>query len=109
MATVPAVAWLLDLDGVVWLSGRAIPGSTEAVARLRAAGERVIFVTNFSGPRLAEQEARLAAVVTWARPAAQLVERGWRVWCLAGPGVLEAVAARGAVVVSEGDADAVVV
>jgi HAD superfamily hydrolase (TIGR01450 family) len=111
------MAWLLDLDGVVWLSGRAIPGSTEAVARLRAAGERVIFVTNFSGPRLAEQEARLAGVgieatgdvVTSAMAAAQLVEPGWRVWCLAGPGVLEAVTARGAVVVTEGKADAVVV
>jgi 4-nitrophenyl phosphatase len=107
------VAWLLDLDGVVWLSGRAIPGSSEAVARLRAAGERIVFVTNFSGPRLAEQEQRLAAVgiaaagdvVTSAMAAARLVEPRWRVHCLAGPGVREAVAARGATVVEDGRVD----
>ena len=33
---------LCDLDGVVWLARQPIPGSPEAVARLRAAGWRVI-------------------------------------------------------------------
>lgn len=111
------MAWLLDLDGVVWLSGRAIAGSVEAVDRLRSAGERVVFVTNFSGPTLADQEARLAAVgipaagdvVTSAMAAARLVSPAWRVRCLAGPGVVEAVRARGATVVDAGPADAVVV
>jgi 4-nitrophenyl phosphatase len=111
------MAWLLDLDGVVWLSGRAIAGSVEAVTRLRAAGERVVFVTNFSGPTRAQQEGRLAAigipavgdVVSSAMAAARLVEPGWRVRCLAGPGVHEAVTARGATVEESGPVDAVVV
>ena len=34
----------VDLDGVVWLAGRAIPGAAEAISKLRAAGERVAFL-----------------------------------------------------------------
>jgi len=37
---------LCDLDGVVWLAHRPIPGSVEAIARLRTGGHRVLFVTN---------------------------------------------------------------
>jgi 4-nitrophenyl phosphatase len=100
------VAWLLDLDGVVWLDGRAIPGAPEAIGRLRAAGERVLFVTNYSYATVAEQEARLAAigvhavgdVVTSAMAAAQLVTPGERVLVSAGPGVAEAIEQRGAIV-----------
>ena len=39
-------AILLDVDGVLHLSGVAVPGAAEAVARLRAAGHRLRFVTN---------------------------------------------------------------
>jgi HAD superfamily hydrolase (TIGR01458 family) len=39
-------AILLDVDGVLHVSGEAIPGGAEAVARLRAAGHRLRFVTN---------------------------------------------------------------
>ena len=39
---------VLDLDGVVWLADRAIPGAVEAVARLRVGGHRVLFVSNNS-------------------------------------------------------------
>ena len=39
-------AILLDVDGVLHVSGRAIPGGAEAVAALRAAGHRLRFVTN---------------------------------------------------------------
>jgi HAD superfamily hydrolase (TIGR01458 family) len=39
-------AILLDVDGVVHVSGEPIPGAAEAVARLRAAGHRLRFVTN---------------------------------------------------------------
>jgi HAD superfamily hydrolase (TIGR01458 family) len=50
-------AILLDVDGVLHVSGEAIPGAVEAVARLRAAGHRLRFVTNNSSrsrPALAE-------------------------------------------------------
>src|SRR4029079_8702736 len=46
--------WLLDLDGVVWLSDQPIPGAVEAVARLRGAGERVLFLTNNSSARVGD-------------------------------------------------------
>ena len=35
------VTVVLDLDGVVWLADRPIPGAADAVARLRAGGHRV--------------------------------------------------------------------
>src|SRR6185436_18966749 len=37
---------LLDVDGVLEVSGTPIPGATEAVADLRSAGHRLRFVTN---------------------------------------------------------------
>ena len=46
--------WALDLDGVLWRGDMPIPGSADAVARLRARGERVVFLTNNAGPRLAD-------------------------------------------------------
>lgn len=95
---------LCDLDGVVWLDRTAIPEAPEAIERLRSAGRRVLFVTNNSVSVLAEQEAALAAigvpaegdVITSAQAAASLVEPGERVLVCGGPGVREAVAARGA-------------
>jgi 4-nitrophenyl phosphatase len=108
---------LCDLDGVVWLQRVAIPGAAEAIARLRDGGHRVLFVTNNSMLEVADQEDTLAAigipaggdVVTSAQAAASLVEPGERALACAGPGVREALVARGAVVVGDGDADAVVV
>ncbi|SVA76077.1 uncharacterized protein METZ01_LOCUS128931, partial [marine metagenome] len=50
------MAWALDLDGVVWLGDRAVPGASGAVARLQKAGEQVLFVTNNSGRTVAEVE-----------------------------------------------------
>jgi 4-nitrophenyl phosphatase len=111
------MAWVLDLDGVIWLDDQPIAGAAEAVARLRAAGERVLFVTNNAGLRVADQEAKLAAqgipavgdVVTSAVVAAGLVQPGQRVFVCAGPGVEEAVVARGATPVRDGAADLVIV
>ena len=113
---------LCDLDGVVWLAHRPIAGSVDAVARLRGAGHRVLFVTNNSAARVAEQESALAAigipavgdVLTSAAAAALLVEPGERVLVCGGPGVVEALERRGARVVDRSDAattqvDAVVV
>ncbi|HET6949015.1 MAG TPA: HAD-IIA family hydrolase [Acidimicrobiales bacterium] len=111
------MTWVLDLDGVVWLADRPIPGAVEAVARLRAAGERVLFATNNSFARVADQEAKLERmgiaaagdVVTSAAAAATLVAPGERALIVGGPGVAEAVAARGAEPVRDGAADVVVV
>ena len=111
---------LCDLDGVVWLAHEPIPGSVEAIARLRAAGHRVLFVTNNSSARVAVQEAALDAigipavgdVLTSANAAALLVEPGERVMVCGGEGVVEAVAGRGAVVATseaDGHVDVVVV
>lgn len=108
---------LCDLDGVVWLSRLAIPGAPEGIAALRASGRRVLFVTNNSYSLVAEQEAALGAigipaegdVITSAQAAAFLVEPGETVLVCGGPGVDEALTARGATPVREGDADAVVV
>jgi glycerol 3-phosphatase-2 len=113
----PDVAWLLDLDGVVWLAGVPIPGAVDAIADLRGTGARVVFVTNNSSSTVGDQEARLAAigiaatgdVVSSAMAAAGLVAPGERVLVCGGPGVEEAVLGRGAIPVRDGPADAVVV
>ena len=113
----PPVPWVIDLDGVVWLADEPIPGAAEAVQRLRARGERVVFVTNNSNPPVATVEAKLAAhgipaegdVVTSATVAATLVEPGARVLVCGGDGVREALRNRGATVVDAGDADVVMV
>ena len=46
----------------VWLAQHAIPGSVEAIARLRRAGHRVLFVTNNSYLPLGAVEAALGSV-----------------------------------------------
>ena len=102
---------LCDLDGVVWLAHQPIPGSVAAIAELRAAGHRVLFVTNNSAARVEAQEAALAAigipargdVLTSANAAALLISAGERVLVCGGEGVVQAVEARGAVVVDEHD------
>lgn len=94
--------WALDLDGVIWSGTEPIPGSSRAVAELRAAGRDVVFVTNNSFATIAQQEQKLAsfdidatdAVITSAQAAASLVQSGERALVLGGPGVLEALGAR---------------
>lgn len=114
------VAWAFDLDGVIWTGRAPIPGSAETVAALVDGGHLVAFVTNNSFATVAEQEAKLASfgieaegrVITSAMAGASLVEPGERVYVLGGPGVVEAVEARGAVVVdgsSDGQPTAVLV
>jgi 4-nitrophenyl phosphatase len=110
--------WLLDLDGVVWLADQAVAGSVDAVARLRAAGERVLFLTNNSSALVGDYVAKLVGLgipaepgdlITSAQAAAGLVEPGATALVCAGPGVDEALRARGVRTVREGTADAVVV
>lgn len=115
---------LCDLDGVVWLAHEPIDGSAAAVADLRAAGLRVMFVTNNSFSTVAEQVEALGRVgieahgdvVTSAMAAASLVQPGWRVMVCGGRGLIEEVGRAGAEVVvpyvdrgARGDFDAVVV
>jgi HAD superfamily hydrolase (TIGR01450 family) len=92
--------WLLDLDGVVWLTGQPIPGAAGAIDRLRAAGHRVVFLTNNSGPTLAEHVASLKfagvdatadEILTSAHVAASLLEPGHTAGVLGGQGIVEAL------------------
>jgi glycerol-1-phosphatase len=108
---------LCDLDGVIWLSHEPIDGSVEAVARLRDAGHRVLFVTNNSWPRIAEHEAALELigipaqgdVLTSAMAGALLVDAGDRVMVCGGPGIIESLDGRGAIAANASPFDAVMV
>ncbi len=112
------MTWLLDLDGVVWLAEQPIPGSAEAVARLRDEGERAIFLTNNSSARVGEYLEKLERcgvpageedLITSAQAAASLVAPDETVLVCAGPGVEEALLAVGARPVRNGKADTVIV
>lgn len=111
------MGWVLDLDGVIWRGDTPVRGSAAAVAALVASGDDVLFVTNMSAMPVAAMEDKLARhgidahgkVVTSAMAAAQLVAPGARAVACAGPGVVEALTARGVTVVPEGPADVVVV
>jgi ribonucleotide monophosphatase NagD (HAD superfamily) len=79
------MAWVLDCDGVIWLADEPIAGAVAAIARLRESGERVVFLTNNSWPRVAEHVAKLQAmgiptdpddVVTSSMAAARLISPG---------------------------------
>lgn len=45
---------ILDLDGCLWVGGRAVPGAAAAVDAWRGSGRRVVFLTN--DPRSAPEE-----------------------------------------------------
>jgi len=73
---------LLDLDGVVYLSGTAVPGAPEALAEARHRGMRLAFVTNNASRSPSAIAAQLtgmgvpamcAEVVTSAHAAAHLI------------------------------------
>ena len=105
---------LCDLDGVVWLGREPIPGSPDAVARLRASGRRVVFVTNNSVARLEDHIAALrnigipadGDIVSSSTAAAHFIVPGERVLVTGGPGVAQAVERNGGlVVVNDGVVD----
>jgi HAD superfamily hydrolase (TIGR01450 family) len=111
-----------DLDGVIWRGDEAIPGAAAGVAELRAAGLRVVFLTNNSSARVEDYVAKLHGVGVEVAPddvgssaqaAAALLApdlpAGVHVLACAGPGVVQALEARGYVVVDRAPADAVVV
>jgi glycerol-1-phosphatase len=80
-------AVLLDLDGVLFRGDRIVPRASETLTELRAAGTRIVFLTNNSA-RTPEQvaaklrglgiDADAGEVVTSARPAARLVAQAGR-------------------------------
>ncbi|MDQ6527446.1 HAD-IIA family hydrolase [Nocardioides sp. LHD-245] len=95
---------MLDLDGVVYIGQRAVAGAAGHLARARAAGLTVAFITNnASRPAAVVAEhlrelgvpAEAGDVVTSAQAAARLlVERfgpGARVLCLGGAGLRSAL------------------
>jgi 4-nitrophenyl phosphatase len=121
VAEAPA-AIVLDCDGVLWLGDEPLPGAAEAVARFRSAGLAVGFMTNNSSLPVADYveklnrlgiEAEASEVLTSALAAADLLAAdmapGSKVLACSGPGVVEALEARGFAVVDAGPADAVVV
>jgi HAD superfamily hydrolase (TIGR01450 family) len=112
------VVWILDLDGVVWLADDVIPGVPEAIARLREAGNTLLFLTNNSSRKVADLVDKFDRmgipveadeIVTSAQAAASMLEPGTVALVCAGEGVREALDARGVKTVDEGEADAVVV
>jgi HAD superfamily hydrolase (TIGR01458 family) len=108
-------AILLDIDGVLHVSGKAIPGAADAVGALRGAGHRLRFVTNNTTRARARLAAELRAlgieveddeVATTALAAGKLLE-GLRVL----PVTMEAIhddLARHVTLV-DADADAVLI
>jgi len=105
----PAI--LCDLDGVVWLMHQPIPGSVDAIRRLREAGHRVLFVTNNSHSSANEQALVLEGigipaigdVVSASQSAGALLHVGERVLTCGGPGVMQAIADAGALLVGRSD------
>ena len=105
--------FLFDLDGTVYLGDSPIRGVPEALARLRGAGKRVVFLTNNSSRTRAEYEERLAgmglfgagdAVYTSADAAAEYLRArhpGARVHVLAPDAVLRQFAEAGIQLVDE--------
>ncbi|MHB1414847.1 MAG: HAD-IIA family hydrolase [Chloroflexota bacterium] len=53
-------AFLLDLDGAVYVGERATPGAPEAIAEMRHRGKTVIFISNDSRAPRAEYAAKLS-------------------------------------------------
>lgn len=113
---------MLDLDGVVYVGGEAVPGAPDHLAQARAAGMRLAFITNNASrtpATVAEHLTRLDVpagpedVVTSAQAAARvLAERlraGAPVVLLGAAGLEEAVRAEGLVPVGvEDEAEALV-
>src|SRR5205807_9103824 len=107
-----AVVWILDLDGVVWLADEPIPGAPEAIGRLRAARERVVFLTNNSSPLVGDYIDKLRTmgidageheVMTSAQAAAAMLAAGTTALVCGGPGVREALQWRGVLPVRTGN------
>ena len=106
----------LDLDGVVYVGDRAVPGAVAALEVARGHGKRLAFITNNAARPPAVVAAHLrdlgvkaedADVVTSAQAAARLlaeqVPDGSRVYVIGGPGLHDALEERGLVAVTSPD------
>jgi glycerol-1-phosphatase len=104
---------MLDLDGVVYIGPRSVPGVADHLAHARAEGVHLAYVTNNAArppEAVAEHLTRLGVpatpgdVVTSAQAAAhvltELVRPGARVFLLGGPGLEVALRERGFVPVT---------
>lgn len=69
-------AFLVDLDGVVYVGDRVLPGAVEALHRLRSAGKAVRFLTNDPRPTRAEVAERLRRLGVRA-DSGEVVSAGW--------------------------------
>ncbi|MCP2328631.1 HAD superfamily hydrolase (TIGR01450 family) [Hamadaea flava] len=75
---------ILDLDGVVFLIDRPIPGAVETIGRLRADGVPVMFATNNASRRAAEVAELLSGMGVAASAAEVLTSAGAAAATLAG-------------------------
>lgn len=110
-------ACVVDLDGVVWLAGEALPGAADGVDELRRRGVPILFATNNATPTIGELRSGLEAIgihaterelATSAQSAAALLHPGQRVHAVGEAGLFEALEERGAVR-TDASPDAVVV
>ncbi len=99
-----AHACVVDLDGVIWLAGNALPGAREGVAMLRARGVPVLFVTNNAVRTVEELQSRLSTIgivadthelLTSAQAAASLLVAGSTAYVVGEAGLRSAVRAAG--------------
>jgi HAD superfamily hydrolase (TIGR01458 family) len=90
-------AILLDVDGVLHVSGEPIPGAVDAVRRLRTASHRIRFVTNSTTMSRAQLGTQLRAIgfaiaddeLQTTGSVAASVLAGKRVLALTMPGILD--------------------
>ncbi len=107
---------MLDLDGVVYVSGHPVPGAPEGIAAARDAGARIAFITNNASRPPEKVAAKLTAmgvpadpgdVVTSAQAAAHLLRErfgdGARVLMLGAAGLRAALEAEELIVVEPTD------
>jgi glycerol 3-phosphatase-2 len=99
---------LVDLDGVVWIGHKMVPGAVETLVKLLAEGMEIVFVTNNSVKPPSAYAARLRDVgieiaddrvltggVATARLAAERLGPGGTAFVIGAPGFKETVAAAG--------------
>jgi HAD superfamily hydrolase (TIGR01457 family) len=114
-------AFLIDLDGVIYLRRTLIPGADSFVDALRKEGKGFLFLTNNSSRTREDYVETLAGlgidaetgqVVTSAYATSQYLaeeDPGSRVFPVGGSGLLEELRSHGLAVVMEGPVDYVVV